>query len=84
MFGRHSSTKGICSALFVLVFVVGIPSAEVWADSARGCGFSFEKATLSALNLKENVDDTQIIQLLDVPDKRILATALISSCCGKH
>lgn len=47
------------------------------ASSINNSDWSAEKMLLAELKLEEDVGDGEIIQLLDVPAKRILATALI-------
>jgi HEAT repeat protein len=52
-------------------------TAPVKSPETRHLDMSPEKRLLVLLGLKEDVNDTQIIQLLDVPKKQIFATGLV-------
>jgi len=74
-----SLTKGAVCVL-VWALLANCPGSSCVATNSSTEGHSYrsaEKALLDALGLKEGVDDNEIIKILDVRDKRILATALI-------
>ena len=62
--------------LFLCALLISSQTDAATNGTGRHCGQS-EKLLLDALNLKEDVDDAQIIKLLDEPSNRIYAAALI-------
>jgi hypothetical protein len=78
MFTNLASKKAVC--FFLCVLLASVSTATDGANTCpgrRGPCFSTEKEFLSLLGLREDVNDAEILPLLDIPEKRIFATALV-------
>jgi len=79
MFSKRSGKTAFCFFLLALVPNVSLVTAdERSCPSRRTCAQdSPEKDFLTLLGLGQDVNDTEIIQLLDIPEKQILAMGVV-------
>ncbi len=79
MFAKCPNRRAIC--LFLCVLLVNVSTATDARKTSAGrrtCAqASAEKDFLTLLGLREDVNDTEIIQLLDIPEKQIFAMGVV-------
>jgi hypothetical protein len=80
MFTKRPNKRAICLFLCVLfVSVSTATDARKTAPGRRPCAQdSAEKYFLTLLGLREDVNDAEIIELLDIPEKQLFAMGLVS------
>ena len=78
MFSKRSGKTAVCFFLLALLPNVSLATADERPCPSRPPCTDAEKMLLEWLGLREDANDTEVIQLLDIPEKQIFASAVVS------
>jgi len=77
MFSKRSGKIAFCFFLLALLPNVSLATDDVKTPASRRPSTDAEKYSLTLLGLREDANDTEVIQLLDIPEKQIFAMGVV-------
>jgi HEAT repeat protein len=78
MLSKYSGKTAVCFFLLALLPNVSLATADERPCPGRRPCTDPEKDLLAWLGLREDANDTEVLQLLDIPEKQIIVSAVVS------